>query len=94
MATKKSNVVALFDTFIEVLSTELEMYKTESVPMAAADKATFLALFKHCDVTPEPDSEAMSNLRGAFEGEQEVKRAARAKELTSLIPDPLRDIIQ
>lgn len=94
MATKRSTVSALFDTFVDVLSEELSMYKNEKIPMAAADKATFLALFKHCDITPDPDSTEMEHLREQFSANEMQRRDARAAELLRVQDDPLSKLLQ
>lgn len=82
-AVKQQEVAALFHSFVELMHAELEMYKRENIPMAASDKAVYLQLFKHCNVTPEPDDPAVQQMRDAFSEDLEKRRAARAAMLTA-----------
>ena len=88
MALKESKVKALLEGLADLMLAELELAKgEEGIPLSASDKAVCLALIKHCNVTAEPDSDKMAQLKDSFSEDLERQRKARAELLLSQTRD-------
>ncbi len=84
MALKNSKVAELLEGLAELMLKEVrESQGDEGIPLSASDKAVALALIKHCNVSSEPDSDKIAELKDAFGSDLDAKRAARAAALVA-----------
>lgn len=87
MALRESKVKQLLEGLADLMLQELDLAKSEGIPLSASDKAVALALIKHCGVSAEPDSDQLAALKDSFSEELAAQRTARAKALVEQTKD-------
>lgn len=87
-AAQQTRLAELHAVFTELLFDEIAWYKSQEIPMAAADKTVIMTFLKNNSITCEMDDKKLNDLREAFgEDHKEVLRQ-RAEKLTA---NPDRD---
>ena len=71
-----------------MLFDEIQWYKIQEIPMAAADKTVIMTFLKNNSITCEIDDKKLTDLREAFKDDHAKVLAERASKITA---DPSRD---
>lgn len=97
MAAKLSKVSTLHDLLTELFIEDIQLCRTEGIPMSAADKAVIVKFLKDNNVTAEPDEERVQELRDEFKDDLEARREAKRKHIllkaAGAETDPLAGIL-
>ena len=81
MAAKKSSLETLHEILTELFIADIELCKTEGIPMSASDKAVIVKFLKDNNITAEPDAEKVQELRDEFQDELEARREAKRQHI-------------
>ena len=87
-AAAESRLAELHSVFCEMLFDEIAWYKSQDIPMAAADKTVIVTFLKNNSITCEIDDQKLTDLREAFKDDHAKVLAERASKITS---NPDRD---
>lgn len=80
-AGSKDRLSELHAMFTELLIEEINIAKTEGIPVSAADKSVMAKFLKDNSITADVDDDRMGQLRDEFEDELAAKREERKREL-------------
>lgn len=87
-AAQQTRLAELHSVFTEMLFDEIAWYKSQDIPMAAADKTVIMTFLKNNSITCEIDDKKLTDLREAFKDDHAKVLAERASKITA---DPGRD---
>ena len=88
MAAKQNRLSELHAVFTEMLFDEIQWYKEQGIPMAAADKTVIMTFLKNNSITCEIDDQRLAALRDEFEKDHAAVLKARADKI---LASPDRD---
>lgn len=88
MAAKQKRLSELHAVFTEMLFDEIQWYKAQEIPMAAADKTVIMTFLKNNSITCEIDDQRLADLKNEFEKDHAAVLKARADKL---LASPDRD---
>ena len=87
-AAAESRLAELHSVFCEMLFDEIAWYKSQDIPMAAADKTVIMTFLKNNSITCEIDDQKLADLKNEFEKDHAAVLKARADKI---LASPARD---
>lgn len=82
MAAPISKLSKLHELLTDIMLEELDMYRSEAMPVPSSDKAAIAKFLKDNNVTADPADRAdLDALKDALLGKQEAKRTKLAAKL-------------
>lgn len=82
MAAPQSKLGKLHELLTDIMLEELEMYRTEAIPVPSSDKAAIAKFLKDNNITADPTDKAdLDALKDMLLGKQKVQRTNLAERL-------------